>query len=92
MTAEEIIPVLEELNYKVVKIEGQCIEALSVHKWDMEADKPISISGERKLNINIDKDYIFMGIREDGYCRTAFNGYIETPTDIRQIDKLTKIM
>jgi len=89
---QKILAVLPELNYEVTKNDGKYIEALSIHCWDLVTDKLVSAKGKRKINICIDTDLIFFGIREDGDTRFAFNGFIETIEDIKRIDYLTKIM
>ena len=88
----EITSILKALNYYITKDDGQYIEAISLHKWDAVADKPLSINGKRKISINRDEQYIFVSIREDGDTRTVFNGFIEKPNDLMVIDKLTKIL
>jgi hypothetical protein len=93
LTIDNITKVLEEPHYKVTKVEkDQYIEAYSTHVWDHYLNCAISCQGKRKLNINLDKDYAFIGIREDADTRCVYNGYLETLTDLRRIDRETKIL
>lgn len=89
---EYLLSVIESLNYNVTKNDGQYIEAVSIHKWDSESNKAISREGMRVMNINVDSDYNFVSIKEDGGTRTVFNGFIETSDQLKLIDKLTKIL